>query len=98
MDTSEQALGTDSLGRRNGPRRRRSLAEKRRIVEETLRSGMSVAVIARQYEVNANSVFGWRRLYSKGRLGTPSTALDSRLLPVQIEDPKPPVMHSKSAA
>ena len=55
MDTSEQALV--------GSRRRM-----RRIVEETLVRGASVAAIARNHDVNANLVFGWRRLYKKGVL------------------------------
>ena len=44
-------------------RRMRTLAEKRGIVEETLQPGALVAVVARRHEVNANQVFGWRRLY-----------------------------------
>jgi transposase-like protein len=52
-----------------GPRRRRSAVERRRIVEETLEAGASVARIAMKYGVNANQVFQWRRLYSQGKLG-----------------------------
>ena len=44
-------------------RKYRSKEERRRIVEETLEPGASVAVIARSHGVNANQVFGWRRLY-----------------------------------
>ena len=45
-------------------RRMRTVAEKRRIVEETMVRGASVAAIARKYDVNANLLFGWcqRRL------------------------------------
>jgi transposase len=49
-------------------RRYRSKQERRRIVEETLEPGASVAVIARQHGVNANQVFYWRKLYREGRL------------------------------
>lgn len=49
--------------------RRRSAAEKRRIVEETLEPGASVAMVARRYDVNANQVFMWRRQYRAGGLG-----------------------------
>jgi transposase-like protein len=38
-------------------RQRRSIAEKRRIVEETLVEGASVARVARAHGVNANQVF-----------------------------------------
>ena len=47
-------------------RLRRSVAEKRRIVEETLVEGASVARVARAHGVNANQVFYWRKLYQAG--------------------------------
>jgi transposase len=75
------------------PRRRKhSIVEKRRIVEATLVAGASVARVAREHEVNANQVFGWRRLYQRGLLGgnVPSVAL----VPVKITEnaaaPAPP--------
>jgi transposase len=59
------------------------VAEKRRIVEETLAEGASVARVARVHGVNANQVFQWRRLDQAGRLGgTPGTI---KLLPVTVE-------------
>ena len=51
-------------------RRYRSAEERRRIVEETLVAGTSVAIVARAHGVNANQVFGWRKLYQAGRLGS----------------------------
>ena len=56
--------------RREGqrPRRCRSDAEKLRIVEETLAAGVSVSVVARRHDVNANQVFKWRRQYYSGEL------------------------------
>ena len=39
-------------------------ALKREIVAATLVPGASVSVVARQYDVNANQVFMWRRRYS----------------------------------
>jgi transposase len=63
VDTSERALV------KRGPQRRRhSLEEKRRVVEETLEPGASVARVARAHGVNANQVFAWRRLYRQGLL------------------------------
>ena len=38
-------------------------ALKREIVAATLAPGASVSVVARQYDVNANQVFSWRRRY-----------------------------------
>ena len=40
-----------------GRRRYRTTEEKRRIVEQTLSSRVSVATVARQHGVNANQVF-----------------------------------------
>ena len=42
-------------------RRRWSDGEKRRIVAETLKRGVSVSVVARRHDVNANMLFTWRR-------------------------------------
>jgi hypothetical protein len=66
MDTSEQAILVETPKRE--PRRRRSVEEKRRIVEETLEAGASVARVARRHSVNANQVFYWRKKYREGRL------------------------------
>ena len=44
-----------------GARRSWSAEEKRRIVEESLRPGASVAVVARRHDLNANLLFTWRR-------------------------------------
>ncbi len=74
MDTSEEVSATDTLGRSVPPRRYRTASEKRQIVEETLVRGASVAVVARRHEVNANLVFGWRKLYHKGLLGAEPNA------------------------
>jgi transposase len=66
-------------------RERRTVAEKRKIVEQTLESGISVARIARQHGVNANQVFYWRQLYRRGLLqekGAPET----NLLPVRVSE------------
>ncbi len=66
-----------------GPRRRRSAVERRRIVEETLEAGASVARVALKHGVNANQVFQWRRLYRDGKLG-PRAVGAMKLLPVSV--------------
>jgi transposase len=58
------------------------MEEKRRIVEETLLAGRSVARVARQHQVNANQVFYWRKLYRQGWLGIGKA---TELLPVKVE-------------
>jgi transposase len=81
VDTSEQANLDGTLTRE--ARRRRSIEEKRRIVEETLEAGTSVARVARRHAVNANQMFYWRKKYREGWLGeSPS----SELLPVTLSD------------
>ena len=82
MDISEVVLSRDKEATVVPRRRQRSVAEKRRIVEETLLPGASVAKVARAHDVNANQVFGWRRLYRCGRLGEQKSSLE--LLPVRV--------------
>jgi transposase len=81
VDTSEQTAVETS---KQAPRRRRSVEEKRRIVEETLETDASVARVARRHAVNANQVFYWRKKYREGRLGQ---SRSSNLLPVTVTDP-----------
>jgi transposase len=69
------------VGRRG--RRRRSVSEKLKIVQLTMEPGASVAEIARAQGVNANQVFGWRRLFENGQLND-SGARSAALLPVTI--------------
>src|SRR6266850_2400944 len=81
MDTSEQTILNETPKRE--ARQRRSVEEKRRIVEETLESDASVARVARRHAVNANQVFYWRKKYREGRLGENQS---SKLLPVTLSD------------
>ncbi len=62
-------------------RRYLALEDKRRIVEETLVEGASVARIALAHGLNTNLVFNWRRLHQKGLLGGRGPA---QLLPVTV--------------
>jgi len=73
MDTYTQPITTK--------RQLRSLEEKRRIVQEALAEGASVARVAGANGVNANLVFNWCRLYRAGRLGVREEA---KLLPVRV--------------
>jgi transposase len=66
-------------------RRRRSVAERRGVVEETLAPGASVARVARAHGVNANQVFHWRRLYQRGLLGGKERR-PVGLLPVKVSE------------
>ncbi len=56
--------GRDDGGVAPGRRRRSwSLYEKRRIVEESLADGASLAEVARRHDLNANQLFTWRRQF-----------------------------------
>lgn len=66
-----------------GKRQRRSVEEKRRIVEATLVPGASIARVAREHGVNANQVFQWRYEYRKQTSGA-RTDGKVELLPVTL--------------
>jgi transposase len=93
---------TDKLGRRTGPRRRYSVAEKLSILEETRRPGASIADVARAHGINHNVVFAWRRLAQRGLLRAESVE-SAPLLPVRVESPtlvpsaKPPSSRGEAA-
>lgn len=71
------------IGLAERPRRRRSAAERRLIVEETLQAGASVARVAQKHGINANQIFHCRRLYRDGHLGAlPQSGM--KLLPVSL--------------
>jgi transposase len=72
-------MGTTTTGRR----RNRSWPEalKREVVAASLAPGSSVSLVARQYDVNANQVFSWRKRYRDEAGGS---AEAPRLLPVMI--------------
>src|SRR5882724_2285825 len=65
--TSDQTLQVRVAGAK---KRRRTVNERREIVEETLLPGASVSRVARRHDVNANQVFYWRKLYREGQLGS----------------------------
>jgi transposase-like protein len=79
------------VGRRT--RQFRTTEEKRLIVEETRRAGVSVATVARAHGVNANQVFYWRKLYAVGQLESTAVLAPrdmelprARLLPVVVDE------------
>jgi len=93
MVEAELGVGLAELPRR----RRRSGAERRLIVEETLELGTSVARVAQKHGVNANQVFQWRRLYRDGHLGVvPQGGI--KLLPVRVVDDDEAVKPARIAA
>ena len=77
MDTSDQTLQVRVAGKK----RRRTIKERREIVEETLLPGASVSRVARRHDVNANQVFYWRKLYREGQLGSRP---ETQMVPVKV--------------
>ena len=63
----------------------RTLEEKRRIVDEALAPGASVAAVARKHNVNANLLFAWCRLHKQGLLD--QCRQPAPLLPVKVTTP-----------
>jgi transposase len=49
-------------------RRKWSIDEKRQIIEETYRPGMSVSQVARKYGIMPSQLFYWRRTMEEGAL------------------------------
>jgi transposase len=56
---------------------------KREIVAASCEPGSSVSVVARLYDVNANQVFSWRKLYRDGALA-PANPAGPALVPVTV--------------
>lgn len=86
MGTSAEAVMTDKLGRRSGPRRRYTMAEKRSMVEETQLHGASVPEVAQRHGINPNLLSIWRRLHRQGLLDE-KEAGQGALLPVKVSTP-----------
>ena len=87
MDTIDTAVLAREVTLSPGRRRRSySVEEKLRIVQETLKPGASVSVVARRHDVNANMVFTWRRHHQQGSLvSAPRKPRKPRLLPVVVQ-------------
>ena len=79
-----------SRGRRN---KRWPAALKREIVAATYLPGSSVSIVARQYDVNANQVFAWRRRFRDvdraSAPASPQTLVPVTITPEPDEKPAP---------
>lgn len=74
-----------SLVRRRRQRRRWSVADKQRIIEESLEPGASVSVVARRYDLNTNLLFTWRRQGARHR-AAPNEDMPA-FMPVALAEP-----------
>jgi transposase len=74
-----EVLGTER-------RRRWSLQDKLRIVDETLQPGVTVSEVARRHGLAPSVVFTWRRLAREGRLGDAGpTFVPVEIAPVPVQ-------------
>jgi len=79
--STKLVMGTTATGRR----RNRTWPEalKREIVAASFAPGSSVSVVARHYDVNANQVFSWRKLY-RDEPCAPASPSVPQLMPVMV--------------
>jgi transposase len=81
MDTNARPAVSHTSGRRN---RRHPIEFKRAVVEQSYLPGSSVARLARDHGINANQIFGWRKLYRESELSLATTVNATVLLPVSV--------------
>jgi transposase len=87
METGIEVGGGSSRVRRHW-----TVNEKLRIVEESLPSDRPMASLAREYDLNANQLFYWRKLYRAGPLCEDQSTERPRsvqLLPISVVDGEP---------
>lgn len=77
-------------------RRRRSDAEKARIVAESLLPGVRVADVARRHVVTRWQVYDWRRLVRSGRLVLPESVADAPAFAALIVEKPPQPVSAKA--
>ncbi|CAG9272357.1 transposase [Burkholderia cepacia] len=53
---------------RTHPHRTYAQAFRQQVIRETLTPGMSVSIVARRHDINANVVSGWRKQYRQDTL------------------------------
>ena len=78
--STKPVMGTTATGRRH---KRWPEGLKREIVAASRAPGASVSTVARQYDVNANQVFSWRKRYREDAR-PPSAPTTPQLVPVVI--------------
>ena len=81
MSVSEDEPGAEDGGSVGRRRRRWSEAQKRQIVAETCEPGVSVPMVAQRYNLNANQIFKWRRLFREAERAGGA----GRFVPVVVE-------------
>jgi transposase len=83
MDTRIQPVISP---RKRGPYRQHSTEFKRAVVAKSFVEGASVSRLAREFNINANQVFTWRRQFADLQ-GTSNEGPAASLLPVTVLEP-----------
>ncbi len=94
---------------RTHPHRTYAQEFKQQVIRETLEPGMSVSIVARRHDINANVVFAWRKQYREGKLIIPAleagpSVSSTKLLSVDVIDsalvlrPPKPVVASQATS
>ena len=81
MSVGEEKSGGLDGGSVGCRRRRWSEAQKRQIVAGTHELGVSVPMVAQRYNLNANQIFRWRRLFREAE----RAGATGRFVPVVVE-------------
>ena len=98
MDVSTNAIMDTNGKRRTNKRWPETL--KREIVAASFAPGASVSTVARQYDVNANQVFSWRRRFGQASEAVLSSPPQDRpiLMPVTVSPEPETAMPPPSAS
>ncbi|WP_250528265.1 transposase [Caballeronia sp. GAWG2-1] len=82
---------------RTHPHRTYAQEIKQQVISETLEPGMSVSIVARRHDINANVVFAWRKQYREGKVIIPAleaapSVSSTKLLSVDVIDSIDPAL------
>jgi transposase len=78
------SVAVDEAVKRRRPYKKISLEQKLAVVRTTFEPGMSVSRVARRFDVNANLVFRWRKMYADEAARRPAP---TSFVPVEIVKP-----------
>lgn len=83
LSTAIPANSSPTVSSTKSTKRRRSVEERRRMVEASLAPGVSITQVAARFGVRPNQLSAWRKWYREGRLGGSESATP-KLLPVRL--------------